>query len=253
MYRLLLSPVCHTNINTLFGYIESIFSFNNAVSVELLKGTPLAPIYLRMLGAKMATNILWFADLPKIGTHKLTVGQRAIVVGANTFVEHTVVQSSIQWWDVQIGADVHITNGAGLHAGYTSPGVCVHGMAVVCAKEQLPTPTMHNQVWTGVPTMSMVLPSKNHTPTAKTEMEQSEQSTNGRTSGPEGMHAVASVLKSTVTNLRSSVTLAPNAYTTLGEESGCAQTLAIEESKRVSVFLGQSGPCSSQWADKVVW
>ena len=113
---------------------------------RLCMGTPLYPLYLRALGAKIGPGVAIFTHHVPVCTDLLTVGPGSVIrkdtylsgyrarsgvietgavtLGANVFVgEHTVLDI-----DTAIGDDAQLGHASALHAGQAVPaGQCWHG------------------------------------------------------------------------------------------------------------------------------
>ena len=125
---------------TVQGLMFSIFGL-------YIMGTPLMRVYLRILGAKVGSNVFWDTFAP-VETQGITVEDDAVVEMGAMVLGHVVDHGRLQFGKIHIGKGAVVSSHVNVQPGARlGTNVLVGCLTTVMKHEQLPD----NTAWVGSP------------------------------------------------------------------------------------------------------
>ncbi|MDI3331846.1 MAG: amino acid adenylation domain-containing protein [Micrococcus sp.] len=110
-----------------FWFVKVLVNLNPLVAFV---GTPIIPFYLRLLGAKIGSNVLILSPVIPVCTDLLTIGDNTVINKDTRYACYRAMDGWIQTGPVTLGKDVHVSDkcvldigssmGDGAQLGHTS-------------------------------------------------------------------------------------------------------------------------------------
>ena len=114
---------------------------------SFVRGSPLMPLYLRVVGAKVGRNVFWDTH-PPAETTALRIGDDVIVESESELYAHTVDHGRLTHGGIEIGRGAIISRSVQVQISTRiGEGACLDSLTVVMKGEQIPPGT----VWAGNP------------------------------------------------------------------------------------------------------
>ena len=116
---------------------------------QYIVGTPLMPVYLRCLGAKVGKNVFWDASPPR-ETKALRIGDGAIIEAGAMILPHTVDHGEMTHGTISIGDHAIVSSGVNMQPGsHLGVGASLDCLSLAMKNERFPDHT----AWGGTPAM----------------------------------------------------------------------------------------------------